>query len=162
MIYWSRAHRTKKKPSGRGRRKQLSYIEKESWPRCQQCRRTSSSQTRCCTTTCLKVAPKGNRLQQLRGKLIRRFHDCFVKSDADSSFWNGFCSCAVKQKELCVAIGPQRGSTQAEREVLTCILCQEEQEVLPHAPAMVLTVCVQRSTVLTQCRGKIPTIKADG
>ncbi|RVE57238.1 hypothetical protein OJAV_G00213940 [Oryzias javanicus] len=71
-------------------------------------------------------------------------------------------SCAVKQKELCIAIGPQRGSTLAEREVLTCILCQEEQEVLPHAPAMVLTVCVQRSTVLTQCRGKIPTIKADG
>uniref|UniRef100_A0A3B4B4B4 E3 ubiquitin-protein ligase n=1 Tax=Periophthalmus magnuspinnatus TaxID=409849 RepID=A0A3B4B4B4_9GOBI len=37
-------------------------------------------------------------------------------------------------------------------EVLTCILCQEEQEVTTHAPAMVLTACVQRSTVLTQCR----------
>uniref|UniRef100_A0A8C7CP95 E3 ubiquitin-protein ligase n=1 Tax=Oncorhynchus kisutch TaxID=8019 RepID=A0A8C7CP95_ONCKI len=56
--------------------------------------------------------------------------------------------------ELCVAVGPQRGSTPAEREVLTCILCQEEQEVQARSPAMVLTACVQRSTVLTQCRGK--------
>uniref|UniRef100_A0A8C7NS65 E3 ubiquitin-protein ligase n=1 Tax=Oncorhynchus mykiss TaxID=8022 RepID=A0A8C7NS65_ONCMY len=55
---------------------------------------------------------------------------------------------------LCVAVGPQRGSTPAEREVLTCILCQEEQEVQARSPAMVLTACVQRSTVLTQCRGK--------
>uniref|UniRef100_A0A7N6BZ26 E3 ubiquitin-protein ligase n=1 Tax=Anabas testudineus TaxID=64144 RepID=A0A7N6BZ26_ANATE len=66
------------------------------------------------------------------------------------------------QVELCVAVGPQRGSTPAEKEVLTCILCQEEQEVLTQAPAMVLTACVQRSTVLTQCRGKIPTYKEDG
>uniref|UniRef100_A0A8C7CTD4 E3 ubiquitin-protein ligase n=1 Tax=Oncorhynchus kisutch TaxID=8019 RepID=A0A8C7CTD4_ONCKI len=56
--------------------------------------------------------------------------------------------------KLCVAVGPQRGSTPAEREVLTCILCQEEQEVQARSPAMVLTACVQRSTVLTQCRGK--------
>uniref|UniRef100_A0A3Q2YP77 E3 ubiquitin-protein ligase n=1 Tax=Hippocampus comes TaxID=109280 RepID=A0A3Q2YP77_HIPCM len=55
------------------------------------------------------------------------------------------------------SVGPHRGSTPAEREVLTCILCQEEQEVASQAPAMVLTACVQRSTVLTQCRGKMPT-----
>uniref|UniRef100_A0A674MXA0 E3 ubiquitin-protein ligase n=1 Tax=Takifugu rubripes TaxID=31033 RepID=A0A674MXA0_TAKRU len=65
-------------------------------------------------------------------------------------------SCAMAQMDLCVAIGPHRGSTPAEREVLTCILCQEEQEVGAKAQAMVLTACVQRSTVLTQCRGKIP------
>ncbi|KAG7277883.1 hypothetical protein CRUP_036283 [Coryphaenoides rupestris] len=53
-----------------------------------------------------------------------------------------------------VAVGPQRGSTPAHRDVLTCILCQEEQEVAALAQAMVLTACVQRSTVLTQCRGK--------
>uniref|UniRef100_A0A8D3CR77 E3 ubiquitin-protein ligase n=1 Tax=Scophthalmus maximus TaxID=52904 RepID=A0A8D3CR77_SCOMX len=65
-------------------------------------------------------------------------------------------------EELCVAIGPQRGSTPAERELLTCILCQEEQEVVAQGSAMVLTACVQRSTVLTQCRGKILTNRADG
>uniref|UniRef100_A0A8C9WAF7 E3 ubiquitin-protein ligase n=1 Tax=Scleropages formosus TaxID=113540 RepID=A0A8C9WAF7_SCLFO len=53
-----------------------------------------------------------------------------------------------------VAVGPRRGVALIEREVLTCILCQEEQEVKARAPAMVLTACVQRSTVLTQCRGK--------
>uniref|UniRef100_A0A8C2Z771 E3 ubiquitin-protein ligase n=1 Tax=Cyclopterus lumpus TaxID=8103 RepID=A0A8C2Z771_CYCLU len=70
--------------------------------------------------------------------------------------------CAMEHRELCVAIGPHRGSSPAEREVLTCILCQEEQEVAAQAPAMVLTACVQRSTVLTQCRGRIPTNRADG
>ncbi|XP_028250959.1 E3 ubiquitin-protein ligase UBR1 isoform X2 [Parambassis ranga] len=70
-------------------------------------------------------------------------------------------SCAMEQRELPIAIGPHRGSTPAEREVLTCILCQEEQEVVAQAPAMVLTACVQRSTVLTQCRGKMLTDKAD-
>uniref|UniRef100_A0A3Q4A9R5 E3 ubiquitin-protein ligase n=1 Tax=Mola mola TaxID=94237 RepID=A0A3Q4A9R5_MOLML len=69
--------------------------------------------------------------------------------------------CAMEQMDLCVAIGPHRGSTPAEREMLTCILCQEEQEVLALAQAMVLTACVQRSTVLTQCRGKIPTNRPD-
>uniref|UniRef100_A0A3P8XWC1 E3 ubiquitin-protein ligase n=1 Tax=Esox lucius TaxID=8010 RepID=A0A3P8XWC1_ESOLU len=68
----------------------------------------------------------------------------------ESSQWD----CAMELGELCVAVGPQRGSTPAEREVLTCILCQEVQEVQAHSPAMVLTACVQRSTVLTQCRGK--------
>ncbi|XP_058471362.1 E3 ubiquitin-protein ligase UBR1 isoform X1 [Solea solea] len=71
-------------------------------------------------------------------------------------------SCAMEQQEMCVAIGPQRGSTPLKRDVLTCILCQEEQEVMAQGPAMVLTACVQRSTVLTQCRGKIPTNRADG
>ncbi|XP_005724070.1 E3 ubiquitin-protein ligase UBR1 [Pundamilia nyererei] len=70
--------------------------------------------------------------------------------------------CATEQRELCVAVGPHRGSTPADREVLTCILCQEEQEVMAQAPAMGLTACVQRSTVLTQCRGKIPSSRADG
>ncbi|KAL0969076.1 hypothetical protein UPYG_G00222340 [Umbra pygmaea] len=67
-------------------------------------------------------------------------------------------SCAMDLGELRVAVGPQRGSTPADREVLTCILCQEEQEVQALSPAMVLTACVQRSTVLTQCRGKTLTI----
>ncbi|XP_023141647.2 E3 ubiquitin-protein ligase UBR1 [Amphiprion ocellaris] len=71
-------------------------------------------------------------------------------------------SCAMEQRDMCIAIGPQRGSTIDDREVLTCILCQEEQEVAAQAPAMVLTACVQRSTVLTQCRGKIPPFRADG
>ncbi|XP_061698857.1 E3 ubiquitin-protein ligase UBR1 [Syngnathoides biaculeatus] len=67
----------------------------------------------------------------------------------------------MEEKELCIAVGPHRGSTPVDRDVLTCILCQEEQEVASQAPAMVLTACVQRSTVLTQCRGKIPASSPD-
>ncbi|XP_026856016.2 E3 ubiquitin-protein ligase UBR1 isoform X2 [Electrophorus electricus] len=53
-----------------------------------------------------------------------------------------------------VALGPQQGVGSSDWETLTCILCQEEQEVQALAPAMVLTACVQRSTLLTQSRGK--------
>lgn len=60
-----------------------------------------------------------------------------------------------------VAIGPLQGMCCTDWEALTCILCQEEQEVEAQAPAMVLTACVQRSTVLTQCRGKTLSIKGD-
>uniref|UniRef100_A0AAR2J1E2 E3 ubiquitin-protein ligase n=1 Tax=Pygocentrus nattereri TaxID=42514 RepID=A0AAR2J1E2_PYGNA len=61
---------------------------------------------------------------------------------------------AMEFEERHVAVGPQQGVCPADWEALTCILCQEEQEVQAQAPAMVLTACVQRSTVLTQYRGK--------
>ncbi|XP_021495068.1 E3 ubiquitin-protein ligase UBR1 isoform X1 [Meriones unguiculatus] len=53
-----------------------------------------------------------------------------------------------------VALGPKRGPAVTEKEVLTCILCQEEQEVKLENNAMVLSACVQKSTALTQHRGK--------
>uniref|UniRef100_A0A673KS53 E3 ubiquitin-protein ligase n=1 Tax=Sinocyclocheilus rhinocerous TaxID=307959 RepID=A0A673KS53_9TELE len=53
-----------------------------------------------------------------------------------------------------VAVGPQQGVCSTDWGAQICILCQEEQEVQAQAPAMVLTACVQRSTVLTQDRGK--------
>ncbi|XP_042244355.1 E3 ubiquitin-protein ligase UBR1 [Thunnus thynnus] len=92
----------------------------------------------------------------------KMLYDNMPESGAQGETVTSTESCAMEHRELCVAIGPHRGSTPAEREVLTCILCQEEQEVAVQAPAMVLTACVQRSTVLTQCRGKIPTNRADG
>lgn len=65
-----------------------------------------------------------------------------------------FCISIVMELESRVAVGPKQGVCPNDWETLTCILCQEEQEVQAHAAAMVLTACVQRSTVLTQCRGK--------
>uniref|UniRef100_A0A8C2DQF1 E3 ubiquitin-protein ligase n=1 Tax=Cyprinus carpio TaxID=7962 RepID=A0A8C2DQF1_CYPCA len=53
-----------------------------------------------------------------------------------------------------VAVGPEQGVCSTDWGAQICILCQEEQEVQAQAPAMVLTACVQRSTVLTQDRGK--------
>ncbi|XP_048829755.1 E3 ubiquitin-protein ligase UBR1 isoform X1 [Brienomyrus brachyistius] len=63
-------------------------------------------------------------------------------------------SSSMELSESCVAVGSHRGVPCVEREVLTCILCQEEQEVKARGPAMVLAACVQRSAVLTQTRGK--------
>lgn len=60
-----------------------------------------------------------------------------------------------------VAVGPQQGICSTDWETLTCILCQEEQEVQAQAAAMVLTACVQRSTVLTQNRGKTVSTKGE-
>lgn len=167
----SRVLRTKRKLSAKGRQRQPNSTGRRLWPRCQRCRRTSLSQTRCCMTTCQRAGYKASLLQLLRGE-----EDHFKKSgvvkdgvrskpnNLTNSTWGyaNSSSCAMEHMELCVAVGPHRGSTPADREVLTCILCQEEQEVAAQAQAMVLTACVQRSTVLTQCRGKIPTSREDG
>ncbi|XP_056403083.1 E3 ubiquitin-protein ligase UBR1 isoform X1 [Hyla sarda] len=56
-----------------------------------------------------------------------------------------------------ISLGPKRGPSVPEKEVLTCILCQEEQEVRLDRPTMVLTASVQKSTTLSQSRG-IPMI----
>lgn len=64
------------------------------------------------------------------------------------------CSLRMDVDENRVAVGPQQGVCCTDWEAQICILCQEEQEVQGQAPAMVLTACVQRSTVLTQNRGK--------
>uniref|UniRef100_A0A6I8NA37 E3 ubiquitin-protein ligase n=2 Tax=Ornithorhynchus anatinus TaxID=9258 RepID=A0A6I8NA37_ORNAN len=55
-----------------------------------------------------------------------------------------------------IALGPERGPSLGEEEVLTCILCQEEQEVRLENAAMVLSACVQKSTALAQRRGRSP------
>nr|XP_020477956.1 E3 ubiquitin-protein ligase UBR2 isoform X1 [Monopterus albus] len=51
-----------------------------------------------------------------------------------------------------VCVGPKRVSGAERRQLVTCILCQEEQEVKGHGKAMVLAAFVQRSTVLSKNR----------
>ncbi|XP_036239822.1 E3 ubiquitin-protein ligase UBR1 isoform X2 [Molothrus ater] len=60
-----------------------------------------------------------------------------------------------------IALGPKRGPSVIEKEVLTCILCQEEQEVKFESAAMVLSACVQKSTALTQNRSRILELSGD-
>uniref|UniRef100_A0A8C0UL47 E3 ubiquitin-protein ligase n=1 Tax=Cyanistes caeruleus TaxID=156563 RepID=A0A8C0UL47_CYACU len=60
-----------------------------------------------------------------------------------------------------IALGPKRGLSVTEKEVLTCILCQEEQEVKLESAAMVLSACVQKSTALTQNRSRILELSGD-
>ncbi|XP_015255763.1 PREDICTED: E3 ubiquitin-protein ligase UBR2 [Cyprinodon variegatus] len=52
-----------------------------------------------------------------------------------------------------ICVGPRRMGWAERRQSVTCILCQEEQEVRGHGRAMVLAAFVQRSTVLSQNRG---------
>ncbi|TFK03038.1 L-lactate dehydrogenase B chain [Platysternon megacephalum] len=53
------------------------------------------------------------------------------------------------------ALGPKQTRVTERRQVVTCILCQEEQEVKVDSRAMVLAAFVQRSTVLSKNRNKV-------
>ncbi|XP_060129020.1 E3 ubiquitin-protein ligase UBR2 isoform X2 [Zootoca vivipara] len=53
------------------------------------------------------------------------------------------------------ALGPEQTKVTAQRQVVTCILCQEEQEVKVDNRAMVLAAFVQRSAVLSKNRSKV-------
>ncbi|XP_066862330.1 E3 ubiquitin-protein ligase UBR2 isoform X7 [Kogia breviceps] len=52
------------------------------------------------------------------------------------------------------ALGPAQTQVPEQRQFVTCILCQEEQEVKVESRAMVLAAFVQRSTVLSKNRSK--------
>ncbi|XP_068457943.1 E3 ubiquitin-protein ligase UBR2 isoform X2 [Clinocottus analis] len=51
-----------------------------------------------------------------------------------------------------VCVGPRRVGGAERRQLVTCILCQEEQEVRGQGRAMVLAAFIQRSTVLSKNR----------
>ncbi|XP_061614243.1 E3 ubiquitin-protein ligase UBR2 isoform X2 [Phyllopteryx taeniolatus] len=71
-----------------------------------------------------------------------------TSADAEHSPSSSEPSCVSQ-----VCIGPTRVARGAERrQLVTCILCQEEQEVKCHGRAMVLATFVQRSTVLSKKR----------
>ncbi|XP_070442170.1 E3 ubiquitin-protein ligase UBR2 isoform X3 [Equus przewalskii] len=59
----------------------------------------------------------------------------------------------VSDKTL-TALGPAQTQVPEQRQFVTCILCQEEQEVKVESKAMVLAAFVQRSTVLSKDRSK--------
>ncbi|XP_058518892.1 E3 ubiquitin-protein ligase UBR2 isoform X5 [Ochotona princeps] len=60
----------------------------------------------------------------------------------------------VSDKTL-IALGPAKTQVSEQRQFVTCILCQEEQEVKVENKAMVLAAFVQRSTVLSKNRSKV-------
>ncbi|XP_059215811.1 E3 ubiquitin-protein ligase UBR2 [Centropristis striata] len=68
-------------------------------------------------------------------------------SAAESSPPSSESTCVVQ-----VCVGPRRRGGAERRQLVTCILCQEEQEVRGHGRAMVLAAFVQRSTVLSKNR----------
>nr|XP_032821084.1 E3 ubiquitin-protein ligase UBR2-like isoform X2 [Petromyzon marinus] len=74
-----------------------------------------------------------------------------TETDGSSEFGGGSSGCDGATAEPGgVCVGPRRASRPAERRVLSCILCQEEQEVRADGAAMVLAALVQHSTVLAR------------
>lgn len=65
-----------------------------------------------------------------------------------------YCSPLVPDAAL-TALGPAQTQVPEPRQFVTCILCQEEQEVTVESRAMVLAAFVQRSTVLSKDRSKV-------
>lgn len=53
-----------------------------------------------------------------------------------------------------ICVGPRRVGGAERRQLVTCILCQEEQEVRGLGRAMVLAAFIQRSTVLSKNRSR--------
>lgn len=53
------------------------------------------------------------------------------------------------------ALGPEQTRVAEHRQIVMCILCQEEQEVKVDSRAMVLAAFIQRSTVLSKNRNRI-------
>ncbi|XP_023182974.1 E3 ubiquitin-protein ligase UBR2 isoform X2 [Xiphophorus maculatus] len=53
-----------------------------------------------------------------------------------------------------ICVGPRRVGGAERRQLVTCILCQEVQEVRGHGRAMVLAAFIQRSTVLSKNRSR--------
>uniref|UniRef100_A0A673BI29 E3 ubiquitin-protein ligase n=1 Tax=Sphaeramia orbicularis TaxID=375764 RepID=A0A673BI29_9TELE len=64
-------------------------------------------------------------------------------------------SAAAETSVSQVCVGPRRPGGVEHRQLVTCILCQEEQEVKGHGRAMVLAAFVQRSTVLSKNRRRV-------
>ncbi|XP_056465320.1 E3 ubiquitin-protein ligase UBR2 isoform X1 [Gadus chalcogrammus] len=63
----------------------------------------------------------------------------------------------AEDPEVLVCVGPRLpGPGPRRRQVVTCILCQEEEEVRAAGRAMVLAAFVQRSTVLSKNRTRSP------
>ncbi|XP_043917807.1 E3 ubiquitin-protein ligase UBR2 isoform X2 [Protopterus annectens] len=63
-------------------------------------------------------------------------------------------SSAVSNAAL-VALGPDQTKVTEKRQVVICILCQEEQDIKVDTRAMVLSSFVQRSTVMSKNRKRI-------
>ncbi|XP_065769332.1 E3 ubiquitin-protein ligase UBR2 isoform X4 [Muntiacus reevesi] len=75
-------------------------------------------------------------------------------SELDSSVSAVLDNGPVVSDTTLTALGPAQTRVPTQRQCVTCILCQEEQEVSAESKAMVLAAFVQRSTVLSKDRSK--------
>ncbi|KAJ4923804.1 hypothetical protein JOQ06_028059 [Pogonophryne albipinna] len=90
------------------------------------------------------------QMSEMQKHFINENKDLFLEasgSTAESSPPRSDPPCV---SQVCLA--PRRSGAAQRRQLVTCILCQEEQEVRGQGRAMVLAAFVQRSTVLSKNR----------
>lgn len=180
LVCWGpcRWWEIKTRRRGRERQKWLDWGERRSWLRCQRCRSTSSTRTKNCSSKVwrswrplhllLRVPGEHTWKDQLHTKphlvtcdqiqFLQDFGDVIANGGGfiNNSLYFPFLSSSAPSSEpssvsqMCV--GPRRMGGADRREPVTCILCQEEQEVRSQGRAMVLAAFVQRSTVLSKNR----------
>ncbi|XP_070697048.1 E3 ubiquitin-protein ligase UBR2 isoform X3 [Pempheris klunzingeri] len=97
------------------------------------------------------------QMSEMQKHFINENKELFQQSleELEASTSAGADTSAPRTETSCVSqvcVGPRRVGRAEHRQMVTCILCQEEQEVRGHGRAMVLAAFVQRSTVLSKNR----------
>ncbi|XP_056148374.1 E3 ubiquitin-protein ligase UBR2 [Lampris incognitus] len=84
------------------------------------------------------------------------FQQSLEELEASTSSGPDHSPVCVEVPAAVVCVGPWQSVRADRRQLVTCILCQEEQEVKGQGRAMVLAAFVQRSTVLSKNRRRPP------
>ncbi|XP_053291780.1 E3 ubiquitin-protein ligase UBR2 isoform X1 [Pleuronectes platessa] len=100
------------------------------------------------------------QMSEMQKHFINENKELFQQSleELEASSASAADSSAPSLEHPCVSqvcVGPRRVGGAEPRQLVTCILCQEEQEVRGHGRAMVLAAFIQRSTVLSKNRRRI-------
>ncbi|XP_064142257.1 E3 ubiquitin-protein ligase UBR2 isoform X8 [Loxodonta africana] len=95
------------------------------------------------------------QMSEMQRHFIDENRELFQQTlDLDASPSAVFDHSPVASDMTLTALGPAQTRVPEQRQFITCILCQEEQEVKVESRAMVLAAFIQRSTVLSKNRSK--------
>ncbi|XP_041722955.1 E3 ubiquitin-protein ligase UBR2-like isoform X3 [Coregonus clupeaformis] len=98
------------------------------------------------------------QMSEMQRHFINENKELFQQSleELDASTSSSLEHSPTSSDAALVCVGPRRSCPREKRQVVTCILCQEEQEIRADGKAMVLAAFVQRSTVMSKNRKRPP------
>ncbi|CAB1312562.1 unnamed protein product, partial [Coregonus sp. 'balchen'] len=98
------------------------------------------------------------QMSEMQRHFINENKELFQQSleELDASTSSSLEHSPTSSDAALVCVGPRRSRPGEKRQVVTCILCQEEQEIRADGKAMVLAAFVQRSTVMSKNRKRPP------
>ncbi|KAM8946628.1 E3 ubiquitin-protein ligase UBR2 isoform 2-T2 [Pelodytes ibericus] len=96
------------------------------------------------------------QISEMQRNFIDENKELFQQTDELSASTSATCdhSSPPTMDSKPLALGPHQSKFAEERQLLTCILCQEEQAFKVDSKAMVLAAFIQRSTVFSKNRSK--------